>query len=87
MANELTGEMTEGAGAPGGERLRELRRAAGRTQLWVEAEADLFRQRRRWSLGAVQTVARVGWQPHTRVYWRQQAMLLLAVCSMSPSSS
>jgi poly-beta-1,6-N-acetyl-D-glucosamine synthase len=45
--------------------------------------ADLFRQRRRWSLGAVQTVARVGWRPHTRVYWRQQAMLLLAVCSMS----
>lgn len=34
-------ELTEGAGAPGGERLRELRRAAGRTQLWVEAEADL----------------------------------------------
>ncbi len=33
--------MTERAGEPGGERLRELRRAAGRTQLWVEAEADL----------------------------------------------
>lgn len=27
--------------APGGERLRELRRAAGRTHLWVEAEANL----------------------------------------------
>jgi transcriptional regulator with XRE-family HTH domain len=35
------GEMSESAGAPGGERLREVRRAAGRTQLWVEAEADL----------------------------------------------
>jgi len=41
VANELTGEMTEVAEAPGGERLRELRRAAGRTQLWVETEAEL----------------------------------------------
>jgi transcriptional regulator with XRE-family HTH domain len=29
------------AGSPGGELLRRLRKAAGRTQLWVEAEADL----------------------------------------------
>ncbi len=29
------------AGTPGGERLRELRKAAARTQLWVETEADL----------------------------------------------
>jgi transcriptional regulator with XRE-family HTH domain len=28
-------------GTPGGRRLRAIRRAAGRTQLWVEAEADL----------------------------------------------
>ena len=29
------------AGTPGGERLRALREAAGRTQLWVELEAEL----------------------------------------------
>ncbi len=34
-------DVTETPGAPGGERLRELRRAGGRTQLWVEIEAGL----------------------------------------------
>jgi transcriptional regulator with XRE-family HTH domain len=35
------GRRVPAAGTPGGARLRAIRRAAGRTQLWVEAEADL----------------------------------------------
>lgn len=42
---------------------------------------DLFRQRRRWSLGALQVVSRTR-GPHMRVYRRQQAMLLLSVLAM-----
>lgn len=35
------GTGTPGTGTPGGAKLRDLREQAGRTQLWVEAEADL----------------------------------------------
>ena len=39
---ERTGRTAErGSGTPGGARLRALREQAGRTQLWVEAEAEL----------------------------------------------
>ena len=43
---------------------------------------DLFRQRRRWSLGALQTVKRHGFNAVTRVYWFQQFMLLLSIFAM-----
>lgn len=45
--------------------------------------ADLFRQRRRWSLGAIQTVARAGLHPHTRVYWLQQILLAVSIAAMA----
>lgn len=44
---------------------------------------DLFRQRRRWSLGALQTVKRHGFNAATRIYWFQQFMLLLSIFAMT----
>lgn len=40
---------------------------------------DLFNQRTRWSLGALQCVTRAGLTGVTAVYWRQQVMLALAI--------
>lgn len=43
---------------------------------------DLFYQRRRWSLGAMQTIQQLGWRPETRMYFRQQAMIALGIICM-----
>ena len=43
---------------------------------------DLFRQRRRWYLGALQNVADTGLNRITWPYWRQQALLAASVALM-----
>lgn len=43
----------------------------------------LYRQRRRWSLGAIQNVTQLGYNHVTATYWKQQSLLLLSIVCMS----